>query len=252
MAAFNLDDMKAVNPTGAPETAAPDVDIERKWMLRLAEVMTSQAAETAYSPIVLAGFVRLFDLAVVAATGVAVDLLYLPRGTGETLEYGVSIATVSFATLVVFQALGISRVASFRSPIGQGLRLIGGVSMIFLAALAFVFFAKLDGVFSRVWLFGWYAAALAGLLVERGLISMVTRRLTQFGRLDRRVAVVGGGPDCERLLKELSAQRDSDLRIYGVFDDRIGERADDVVAGYPKLGTVDTSSCSPATRASTS
>ena len=239
MAAFNLDDMKAVNPTGAPETAAPDVDIERKWMLRLAEVMTSQAAETAYSPIVLAGFVRLFDLAVVAATGVAVDLLYLPRETGATLEYGVSIATVSFATLVVFQALGISRVASFRSPIGQGLRLIGGVSMIFLAALAFVFFAKLDGVFSRVWLFGWYAAALAGLLIERGLISMVTRRLTQFGRLDRRVAVVGGGPDCERLLKELSAQRDSDLRIYGVFDDRIGERADDVVAGYPKLGTVD-------------
>jgi Undecaprenyl-phosphate glucose phosphotransferase len=236
MAAFNVEDMRRQAPVDGERV---DPEIERKWMRRLAEVMTAQSAETAYSPIVLSGVVRLFDFLIVACAGAAVDVAYLPAETGMTLQYGVAIATVSFATLVMFQAMGITRVASFRSPIGQGLRLIGGVSLVFLAALAFVFFAKLEGVYSRVWLLSWYMAALGSLLVERGFVSMVTRRLTLYGRLDRRVAVVGGGPDCERLLTDLSSQRDSDLRIYGVFDDRIGDRASDVIAGYPKLGTVD-------------
>jgi Undecaprenyl-phosphate glucose phosphotransferase len=51
--------------------------------------------------------------------------------------------------------------------------------------------------------------------------------------------IVGGGPAGERLLKDLAMQDHSDLRIYGVFDDRTDERSPDVVAGYPKLGTVD-------------
>ncbi len=238
MAAFNTDDMKRLDAEqGAPSAPLPEA--ERRWMRRLAEVMTSQSAERAYSPIVLTGFVRLFDFLLLTGTGFLIDIIYLPYRTGFSLEYIIAILTISASALVMFQALGINRIAAFRSPISQGLRQIGGLGMVFLGALAFVFFAKLDGVYSRVWLSSWFLAALVALLFERGVVSTVTRRLTRYGRLDRRVAVVGGGPDCERLLKDLATQKETDLRIYGVFDDRIGERAKDVVAGYPKLGTID-------------
>ncbi len=63
--------------------------------------------------------------------------------------------------------------------------------------------------------------------------------MTRTGRLDRRTVVVGGGPAGAALLEELSKQKDTDLRIIGVFDDRTDARSPDVVAGYPKLGRVD-------------
>ena len=37
----------------------------------------------------------------------------------------------------------------------------------------------------------------------------------------------------------MTRQTGTDLRIIGVFDDRTDDRVPDVVAGYPKLGTVD-------------
>ncbi|SFG94996.1 undecaprenyl-phosphate glucose phosphotransferase, partial [Methylobacterium gossipiicola] len=43
----------------------------------------------------------------------------------------------------------------------------------------------------------------------------------------------------EDLIRALDAQPDSGIRIVGVFDDRGDQRSDAVVAGYPKLGTVD-------------
>jgi Undecaprenyl-phosphate glucose phosphotransferase len=41
------------------------------------------------------------------------------------------------------------------------------------------------------------------------------------------------------VLRALAAQDDGDLRILGVFDDRSDARSPDVVAGFPKLGSVD-------------
>jgi Undecaprenyl-phosphate glucose phosphotransferase len=41
------------------------------------------------------------------------------------------------------------------------------------------------------------------------------------------------------VLRALAAQDDGDLRILGVFDDRSDARSPDVVAGFPKLGSID-------------
>ncbi len=41
------------------------------------------------------------------------------------------------------------------------------------------------------------------------------------------------------MLSQLAAQPKSDLQVLGIFDDRGGERSPSVVAGFPKLGTVD-------------
>jgi Undecaprenyl-phosphate glucose phosphotransferase len=67
----------------------------------------------------------------------------------------------------------------------------------------------------------------------------MVRRWTAEGRLTRRTAVVGGGEAGEALIAAIREQRDSDVRIVGVFDDRGDGRSPDAVAGTRKLGTVD-------------
>jgi Undecaprenyl-phosphate glucose phosphotransferase len=83
-------------------------------------------------------------------------------------------------------------------------------------------------------------AALALVVFQAlGINTVAAARMASTGRLDRRTVVVGGGPAGAALLEELSKQKDTDLRICGVFDDRTDDRSPDVVAGYPKLGNVD-------------
>jgi len=119
------------------------------------------------------------------------------------------------------------------------LKLASGWAFVFVAELAAVFFLKLDPNFSRIWLAGWFFAGLGLLFVERFSVAALVRILTQQGKLDRRTAIVGGGPAAAPVLHALASQDDGDLRILGVFDDRSDTRSPDVVAGYPKLGTVD-------------
>jgi Undecaprenyl-phosphate glucose phosphotransferase len=204
----------------------------------LAESMSSQSAAPAYSPIVLTGLVRVIEFSLIALVGVLIHSFYVVP-TGSTPVYYVAIALVSALAIVVFQAFDINQVGVFRTPAQQGLRLVGGWTSVFLLTLAAVFFLKLEGVFSRVWLLSWYWSGLAVLLIERGALSMLVRRLTINGQLDRRTVVVGGGKPAEQLLNALSQQKGTDLRICGFFDDRTDARSPDVVAGYPKLGTVD-------------
>ena len=121
----------------------------------------------------------------------------------------------------------------------HGLKILSGWTLVFVGALALQFFLKLDGQFSRVWLAGWYLFGLAALMTERFALAAFVRALTRQGKLDRRTAIVGGGPSAEPVLRALAAQDDGDLRILGVFDDRSDARSPDVVAGFPKLGSVD-------------
>jgi Undecaprenyl-phosphate glucose phosphotransferase len=141
--------------------------------------------------------------------------------------------------IVAFQFVDINHVGAYRQPAQHFAKLAAAWSLVFLAALAAIFFMKLEGVFSRVWLASWFVAGLGGLLLERFVASMIVRRLTAMGRLDRRTVIVGASEAGEILLREISAQQDSDVRVIGVFDDRDDTRAPDVVAGYPKLGRVD-------------
>ncbi|MDE2579191.1 MAG: undecaprenyl-phosphate glucose phosphotransferase [Hyphomicrobiales bacterium] len=210
---------------------------ERQRRALLAESLAGQTPAAAYSPIVLTGLVRAADFILLTVSALVIHTLYV--NPPLTLEYAVAIPGVVLLTLVVFQALDLYRVGVFRDPLYQGFRVAGGWSFVLLLALACVFFLKLDSVFSRVWLTSWYVVGLAILSVERILLAAIVRRMSDAGRLERRTVIVGGGPLAEQVLHDLSTQKHSDVRICGVFDDRTDDRSPDVVAGFPKLGTVD-------------
>ena len=235
MAAFATEDMKRAP---APRPSSADAP-KRTPLIALAEAMAHQSPVAAYSPVVLAGIVRFVDFVVICLSGLAVYFFYVAPSGEPLAPYAMALPILAAISLVVFQALEINHVGAFRTPLYQGFRLSGGLAFVLLGALAMIFFLKLEGVYSRVWMLGWYGLSVVGLIAERCVLSVVVRRMTRAGRLDRRTVVIGGGPLAEQLLDELSRQENTDLRIYGVFDDRADARSPDVVGGYPKLGTVD-------------
>ena len=103
--------------------------------------------------------------------------------------------------------------------------------MVFLIAIGVSFFAKAGDQFSRVWLGSFYVIGLLTLLAFRRGLFIVVRRWTRQGRLTRRTAIVGGGPLGEALACALASQRDSDVRVVGLFDDRGDDRSPQSIAG---------------------
>jgi Undecaprenyl-phosphate glucose phosphotransferase len=223
--------LKADSDQSAP-TAAPD---------RLSAVAKHLAAEPiagAISPIVLAGFVRLIDFAAMSLLGTAIYLAYVLPDNGFDANYPLTIMALSAIAVLAFQAVDIYHVQAFRAVLPQFSRLLAAWTVIFLIAFAIVFFARLDGMFSRVWIATWYGVGAGVLLALRIGLAGLVRAWTQQGRLVRRTAIVGGGEAAENLITSLEAQSDCDLAIVGVFDDRGDRRSPGRVADKLKLGTV--------------
>ena len=83
------------------------------------------------------------------------------------------------------------------------------------------------------------SSACCTLIAFRRALFLLVRRWTREGRLDRRTVVVGADGNGETLIGSLAAQRDSDVRVIGVFDDRGDQRSPASCEGVQKLGTVD-------------
>src|SRR5580704_6750992 len=193
----------------------------------------------AYSPIVLAGTVRLIEAALIIAVGLAVYFWHVVPAVGFAWYYVGAIVSIAIMAMLAFQVADIYQVQAFRGHEKQYMRLASAWSVVFLIAISLPFFAKAGDQFSRAWLGAFYVLGLLTLIAFRRALFLVVRRWTRQGRLDRRTIVVGADLNTETLLKSLAAQRDSDVRIIGVFDDRADDRSLATCAGVPNLGTVD-------------
>ena len=163
---------------------------DRLRRLALAEAMSGQTPRRAYSPIVLSGLVRLIEFCAILVTGIAAHKLYI--GSAIPTAYFIAEPAVAFVALITFQALGLNTTGAYRNPVPAGFRLVGGWTAILLVALALVFFLRLELVFSRVWIVAWYISGLAVLLSGRVALSLIVRRMTASGQLDRRTVIVRG------------------------------------------------------------
>jgi Undecaprenyl-phosphate glucose phosphotransferase len=191
------------------------------------------------SPIVLAGAIRMIEFALVAAIGTMIYAAYVVPMEGFAWHYFVAIFGTAVLATLAFQVADIYQVEAFRGFEKQYFRLASAWSVVFLILIGTSFFAKAGEQFSRVWLGGFYVLGLVALLMFRRGLFLMVRRWTQEGRLNRRTAIVGGGEAGEQLIQALKEQRDTDVRIIGLFDDRNDDRSPTHIAGERKLGTVD-------------
>jgi Undecaprenyl-phosphate glucose phosphotransferase len=193
----------------------------------------------AYSPIVLAGTVRVIEVALVATVGLVLYLWYVGPAAESVRYYLGSIVGISLLSLLAFQAADIYQVQAFRGHEKQYMRLASAWSVVFLIAVTASYFTKSGDEFSRVWLGSYYVLGLFTLIAFRRALFLFVRQWTRQGRLDRRTVVVGSDISGASLIGTLAAQRDSDVRVIGVFDDRNDDRSAATCDGVPKLGTVD-------------
>jgi Undecaprenyl-phosphate glucose phosphotransferase len=201
--------------------------------------VVAQRFKRAYSPIVLAGIVRTIEVSLVAIIGFALYLWYVAPVDAAARYYVGVVVGISLLSMLAFQAADIYQVQAFRGHEKQYMRLASAWSLVFLIAVAGSYFARAGDEFSRVWLGSFYVVGLLTLIAFRRCLFLLVRRWTRQGRLDRRTVVVGAGSSGESLIASLSAQRDSDVRVIGVFDDRGDDRSSVKCDGVPKLGTVD-------------
>jgi Undecaprenyl-phosphate glucose phosphotransferase len=201
--------------------------------------IASERFMPAYSPIVLAGTVRLIEFMLVCTVGLAVYFGYVVPMQGFELYYVGSIIGIAILAMLAFQIADIYQVQAFRGHEKQYMRLASAWSVVFLIAISLSFFAKAGGQFSRAWLGAFYVLGLLTLVLFRRMLFLAVRHWTRQGRLDRRTVVVGADANGVALLKSLDMQRDSGLNVIGVFDDRTDDRSLATCNGAPNLGTVD-------------
>ncbi|MEA2991367.1 MAG: hypothetical protein QOD40_287 [Alphaproteobacteria bacterium] len=209
---------------------------------RLSEEALSAASEyapPAYSPIVVAGVVRIIEFGLICVVGFAVYGIYVVPTNGLSWHYPAAIAAIAALGVLAFQTGDIYHVPAFRSRAGQYARLVSAWTVVFLLVSAVSFFGKLNDLVSRVWLIAFFIIGMVALVGFRIALSGLIQHWTRQGRLTRRTVVVGGGELGEQLVGQFKAQRDSDVHIIGLFDDRNDGRSPDACGDQRKLGTVD-------------
>lgn len=236
--------MEPINARSMLDAAAsatagrPPVE-RRRRLSQAALAVVNQKVGRAYSPIVIAGVVRLVDLVLLNLVGIALYVGYVVPLAGFRWEYVAAIFGMTATAVVCFQAADIYQVQVFRGQLRQMTRMISSWAFVFLLFIGASFFAKLGGEISRLWLSAFFFIGLATLIAERLSLRALVRSWARRGRLDRRTVIVGSDENGEQLVEALKAQEDSDISVLGVFDDRSDDRALQTCAGSPKLGKVD-------------
>jgi Undecaprenyl-phosphate glucose phosphotransferase len=226
--------------TAAATATADRPPVERRRRLSQAALaVANQKVRRAYSPVVLAGIVRLADFVLISFVGIVFYLGYVVPLSGFRWEYVAAIFGMTATAVICFQAADIYQVQVFRGQLRQMTRMISSWAFVFLLFIGASFFAKLGGEISRLWLSAYFLVGLGTLIAERLFLRSMVRSWARQGRLDRRTIIVGSDQNGEQLVAALKAQNDSDIDVLGVFDDRNDDRALETCAGSPKLGKVD-------------
>jgi Undecaprenyl-phosphate glucose phosphotransferase len=188
---------------------------------------------------VLAGVVRASESALVMLLAAAVWAYHVDDFALDlSIRYLSLIVAVGMALPLFAQAAGLYSVGALLRASDQMARLSFIWSIIFAGIFAIVFFTKAGESFSRVWLGAWFLGGLSLLIFYRLAVSAIVRRWNADGRLDRRTVLVGGGKPAADLLSALSATRNKDIAVVGLFDDRGDDRSPTEVGGLRKIGSV--------------
>jgi CoA-binding domain len=171
-----------ITPDGQPQVE------RRRRLSRAALAVANQKVRPAYSPIVIAGAVRVIDFLVLSAIGIGIYFYYVVPLSGFHWEYVAAIIGMAVAAVICFQAADIYQVQVFRGQLRQMTRMISSWAFVFLLFLGASFLAKLGSEISRVWLSAFFFIGLAALITERLFLRALVRRWARQGRQQWRTA----------------------------------------------------------------
>jgi Undecaprenyl-phosphate glucose phosphotransferase len=201
-----------------------------------AERIARAPVEPTYSTPVIVGITQGIEALLLATLGYGIYESYV-GGREDTFYVPLILITVLFAN-VLFNAARTHRIPAYRTWVQQSWRVLAAWSIVMVIVSVSAFLLKASDFVSRVWLVSWYLSGAVSLIAFRLSLRAVVMQWTREGRLRRRTVIVGGGRDAEALIESIRAGANNDIRLLGLFDDRVDERSPDIVAGSPKLGKV--------------
>jgi Undecaprenyl-phosphate glucose phosphotransferase len=200
--------------------------------------LAQEQPKSVYSTGVLAGLVSAGEWAAIVLASAIPYYVHVATRMRPDALYLIFVAFVASNAIVVFHSLRLYTMHAFRRPLLSAARMAFACIVLVVAVVAATFFLKAENEISRVWIATWCALAIAFLTLIRFGLATFILALTRSGRLQRRVAVVGGGELGRDVLRDLKTAHPSEIRILGVFDDRSDARSPRAVEGFRKLGTV--------------
>jgi Undecaprenyl-phosphate glucose phosphotransferase len=203
-----------------------------------ARAAAQRLGDPALSGRFVAGLVRLAEFTVLVALGAVLYAALVAANEDLAREYGAATFLGAGAAIGFIHVSGGYRIGALKRPAARLGHIFAAWTLAFAALAVTAFFLKVGAEFSRAWLAAWYLGGLVALVLERAAVATLVRRAVRDGRLQRRAVIVGGGAPAANLIAAIESERESDLRICGIFDDRGDERSPARVKGYPKLGTV--------------
>ena len=187
---------------------------------------------------VVSGLVAAGDAVVIFASGAFAHWLAPLAWRAEAAQHLGTYAFAALLTLHLVRLVGGYRAESEWSLGGALGRLMAGwfTTVGIAATLSWSVTAQVP--FAGVWFLGWVASATAGLVFVRTVACVLINHLHATGAFARRVAIVGCGADGQEVLARYATERPGDVRVVGVFDDRV-RRTPHFCWGYPNCGDVD-------------
>jgi Undecaprenyl-phosphate glucose phosphotransferase len=182
---------------------------------------------------ILVDFVALIDVMLVVLAAYAAKLLYIslflddPQAHQLYLVAGLAGGFVVQYVMHLRQLHEPSAIVAWRERIGA---LLVSIGLSFLTLIAMAYLLKISTSYSRGWLLTWLCLSALLLTASRPLLAHLLSWLTTTGYTARRIAVVGDGDACERLVQTL--RNVSGVWVAGVFSDTSGERT-------PLSGTIE-------------
>ncbi|WP_149736694.1 undecaprenyl-phosphate glucose phosphotransferase [Rhizobium sp. RU20A] len=224
-----------VRTRSASERNPQDAPVELNSRARL---IARQFHIETYSPTMLIGLLRLSEALAVTGFGLGTMIWLTGLDLNALTGAGLLAGLVGLLTILFVQIADGYQITALRSAA----RTLPRIMLAFAAAFCLVLMGMvMIGAPTDVpqsWFIS-FALSGAGLfLIERTFIAFAIRRWSRNGTMERRAVIVGGGEPAKQLIRNMEAQADNDIRICGIFDDRDARRSPDIIAGYPKLGTV--------------
>jgi Undecaprenyl-phosphate glucose phosphotransferase len=188
---------------------------------------------------IVCGFIRVADAIGVLVAGALAFQVWI-HGRAEIDWQAYSLVTLSGALVAVnlLHMAGAYRFSLLQRPGDAASRVALGWLGTIAVLLIISYLTKTSSEFSRGWSLLWCGGAFAALIAIRLAVANQIARWRAEGRLQRTVAVIGAGPIGQRLLRYLNGRSHSELRIVGVYDDRL-ERLPKRCMGHPIAGNLD-------------
>ncbi|GAA4111543.1 undecaprenyl-phosphate glucose phosphotransferase [Aminobacter aganoensis] len=227
---FSAEAVKAASGDGTKSDSAK--------LSSVAQEVAAQYRRDTMSPVMVSGWLRLAEFAVLVISGLALFAYHVGFLSHLSWQYPLVILAGSLAAVLFFEVMDCYQLQSMLRPGASIGRIALGWATTFALMAVTAFFMKVSAEYSRLLFGSWFVLGLWLLIGLRLIMARVIRRWARNGRMERRAVIVGGGKAAEVLIRSIEQQPYNDIRICGIFDDRDDKRSPPIVAGYPKLGTV--------------